>query len=771
MSSKELHTTLLEAIERLTDIIEIEKGFNAEESGINELSRLFGEYLKLYSMLELCYDQTIQTQRRLAIRTLFIKLVNRFLELFLPITTDSIQFSTLCQTVMSQSQKCELEIPIPRIVKDDQGPSFSIREDLVKKFQKQFDEARIALEMTKPPEMPLEEAVLIVQRAERARNARHQTLLKKSIQQQKTNMRKQANLSDKEEAANIIKRFMKKYTARKKFKLRREEEKELIGMKLVPKSHETEEKVLRTIQRRKEEQRKRKQELEAAESVSKSWLEDNKAVDLRRELDRLCAEYYNETKLQTGKAPTIKAKMQVVRMLLERKDWAPEPELQNYYNALDEKKNKNKKTEEQPSSKPPSRSPSRPLTMSGLRNTQKQVEIVLDPKVTELKDALEKFMEQWTTNRKDEEVTDDFDIELVRKEMWTSMLPDIAASCEQKLKRELRNLKVLEMRRCRRARVPRRRATRRRRRKTRNTLNMTDEEVLSQLVGLGIIQNTPNTTFNDFIGNYDITSPVDYSDPWPDSGVSYATVRSQVIFTSVLPFACNRDSLGTLCPRGILIAGNKGTGKTTLAHAVINALGATYLDFSPSVLIGKTTPTPRQLVLMLIRAAKTLAPSVILVEDIDKMFGTRKHSNQSKKFKRQFRRYVRRLKPRDRVLLIGTTSFSSLSKICMSLFNYMIVVPKPNFPTRVLLWNFWLSKMGILSSKNSVNALAFASQNYTAGAIARACKKANRVKNSRTEPNEPITDEELLRFLADAPEQESRPQIQFNFKIGSQEKK
>ena len=133
------------------------------------------------------------------------------------------------------------------------------------------------------------------------------------------------------------------------------------------------------------------------------------------------------------------------------------------------------------------------------------------------------------------------------------------------------------------------------------------------------------------------------------------------------------------------ILGNKGTGKTTCACSY-SLSSATFFDFSPSVLVGKETPAPQQLVHMLIRAAKTLAPRVILVEEI----GTMKRSNQSKKFKKQLRRNVRKLKPRDRVPLIGTTSSSTLPKACTALFNYVVSVPKPNFPTRVSLWNFWL---------------------------------------------------------------------------------
>jgi hypothetical protein len=35
---------------------------------------------------------------------------------------------------------------------------------------------------------------------------------------------------------------------------------------------------------------------------------------------------------------------------------------------------------------------------------------------------------------------------------------------------------------------------------------------------------------------------------------------------------------------------------------------------------------------------------------------------------------------------------------------------------------------------------------------------------SRTEPNDPITDEEILDFLGDAPEDESKPHVDLKFR-------
>ncbi|KAK8882661.1 Dynein regulatory complex protein 11 [Tritrichomonas musculus] len=753
MSTKALKQTENEALERLQDNLEIDAA-SGEAAGMDPslTIRLISEYLKIYEMLEECYDQTIQTQRRLSLRDLLLKTVTRLLELIWNLESwEGNDWSKIAETIMSQAQSIELEIPIPRIVKDDEGPAYSTREDLITKFKKQFEEARIAQEMTKPPPMPLEEAALIVQRAERARHARHETLMKLGVQKQQDQMSRQAKLSDREKSANIIKQFMRKYGLRRKEEEMREKEEVLIGMKADEIPPDAREKVERTIKRRKEEERKRKQELEAAEVVTKASLEDNKAVDLRRKLDELCAEFYNETKMNTGKAPNIKAKINVTKMLLEKAQWLPEPELEEYYKKLEEKKPKKKDEAAAKAEKPAA-------SMGG----KKKEVIVVPEDVQDLQETVSSFKALWDKDDNINNITDDFDVELVRKEMWTSMLPDIATSIENKLKRELKNLKVLEMRRVKKAKAPREKKKKQKR--VKDPLKMSDEEILAQLVGLGIACNNPSTTFADFVGRYDFCTPVDYEDPNPEKGPSYGSIRSQMIIESVLPFACQRETLQGV-PKGVLVCGNKGTGKTTLALAAINALGATFLNFSPEVLLGKETPSPKILVLMLIKAAKTLAPSVILIDDIDRMFGSRKRSDASKKFKAQLRRNVRKLKPRDRVLLIGTTSFPTLPKACTSLFTKCVFVPKPNFSTRVMLWNHWLEKKNLLLPSISVNALSFASKGYTAASIARCCTKAEGIRISRTEPNDPITDAEIVMILADAPEDESKPQQVFNFPI------
>lgn len=160
---------------------------------------------------------------------------------------------------------------------------------------------------------------------------------------------------------------------------------------------------------------------------------------------------------------------------------------------------------------------------------------------------------------------------------------------------------------------------------------------------------------------------------------------------------------------------------------------------------------------MLLKLARVLAPTVILVDDIDRMFCSGKKADSSKKFKAQFRRQIRRVKPRDRIFLIGTSSVYPLPKVCASLFNRAIVIPKPDLPTRAAIWTHWLKRKNMLSRTVSVNALAFASEGYVASSIARAVTKAHRIKMARTEPLTPITDKEILVLLAESPEDESKP--------------
>jgi hypothetical protein len=69
-SSKVLHALLLDASQCLQDTLETDiRDRGIIQTDPNIALRIFSEYLRIYRMLEECYDQTIHTQRRINIRT------------------------------------------------------------------------------------------------------------------------------------------------------------------------------------------------------------------------------------------------------------------------------------------------------------------------------------------------------------------------------------------------------------------------------------------------------------------------------------------------------------------------------------------------------------------------------------------------------------------------------------------------------------------------------------------------------------------------------
>lgn len=74
-------------------------------------------------------------------------------------------------------------------------------------------------------------------------------------------------------------------------------------------------------------------------------------------------------------------------------------------------------------------------------------------------------------------------------------------------------------------------------------------------------------------------------------------------------------------PQTVLLYGPSGTGKTLLANAVAHEAGATLFDLSPASTQGKYPGKEvAVMVHMVFKAARALAPSVVLVEDAEKVF-------------------------------------------------------------------------------------------------------------------------------------------------------
>eukprot|EP00877_Chromochloris_zofingiensis_P008764 jgi/Chrzof1/4140/Cz14g00180.t1 len=88
------------------------------------------------------------------------------------------------------------------------------------------------------------------------------------------------------------------------------------------------------------------------------------------------------------------------------------------------------------------------------------------------------------------------------------------------------------------------------------------------------------------------------------------------------------EDIGIKPPKGVILYGEPGTGKTLLAKAVANSTSATFLRVVGSELIQKYLGDGPKLVRELFRVADELSPSIVFIDEIDAI-GTKRYESHS----------------------------------------------------------------------------------------------------------------------------------------------
>ncbi|EEC77437.1 hypothetical protein OsI_16238 [Oryza sativa Indica Group] len=109
------------------------------------------------------------------------------------------------------------------------------------------------------------------------------------------------------------------------------------------------------------------------------------------------------------------------------------------------------------------------------------------------------------------------------------------------------------------------------------------------------------------------------------SGISRLIIEVAMV-VSCLHGSLNYKKLGAKLPRGVLLVGPPGTGKTLLARAVAGEAGIPFFSVSASefveVFVGRGAARVRDL----FKEAKEAAPSIIFIDELDAVGGSRGRS-------------------------------------------------------------------------------------------------------------------------------------------------
>ena len=235
-------------------------------------------------------------------------------------------------------------------------------------------------------------------------------------------------------------------------------------------------------------------------------------------------------------------------------------------------------------------------------------------------------------------------------------------------------------------------------------------ELMSTLVQNEIVRKLPPQQLTDFIGEFNyLHSMLDNIKDAPYDP-SMALIRQLV--TEYIIFPLGSDLVRERFPDNIksfLFYGPPGTGKTLVVNAIAHETNSIVLDISPNFIDGKYPGGKKkddELVATVMLVAKEYQPSIIYIDEAEKVWPAKKKGKKGKKkkdpsapsrIKKTLAKWKAKfLNDKTRVTIIGCTSEpdSGSKKDFKKFFDKAIYFPFPDYSTRRLMWKTFIEEMG-----------------------------------------------------------------------------
>ena len=185
--------------------------------------------------------------------------------------------------------------------------------------------------------------------------------------------------------------------------------------------------------------------------------------------------------------------------------------------------------------------------------------------------------------------------------------------------------------------------------------------------------------------------------------------------------------LGGVIPRGVLLVGPPGSGKTMLAKAVAGEANVPFFSTSASEFQGEFMGSGVSRVRELFRNAKEKAPCIIFIDEIDAI-GSRQNRNGEREITlNQLLVEMDGYSTNNGVIVMAATNRVELidkALIRPGRFDRQIYVGFPEREDRVELFNLYLNRVAHDDTNVDVQELARCSSGFSAAEIANVCNDA-----------------------------------------------
>ena len=207
------------------------------------------------------------------------------------------------------------------------------------------------------------------------------------------------------------------------------------------------------------------------------------------------------------------------------------------------------------------------------------------------------------------------------------------------------------------------------------------------------------------------------------------------------------EEVGVQPPRGVLLYGLPGTGKTLLAKAIATEANANFISVKGPEIYNKWVGESEKKIRDIFKKARQLAPSIIFIDEIDSITGTRygEIGNEAKNnVVAQLLTEIDGVSNLKDIVIIGATNRIDMVDSAFlrpGRFEKILLIPLPDLKTREKIFEVYVNKMNV-DSKIKISELAKETEGFSGADIEAVCREAGlseiRIIVEKSEKNEKI---------------------------------